>query len=135
MELTRKQALRIREIVEQASVSLDDKTASEAPTLFPRLKENGSLIPAGTRINWNGVVKRAAVDLWDTKENNPDNAPALWENILYRDGIRIIPEIITAGTAFAKGEQGWWNGVLYESTIDNNVWTPETYPTGWKTVK
>lgn len=136
MELTRKQALRIREIVEQASTSLDDKTASEAPTLFPRLKENGSLIPAGTRINWNGVVKRAAVDLWDTKENNPDNAPALWENILYLDGIRIIPDVITAGTAFAKGEQGWWkDGVLYESTIDNNVWTPDANPTGWKTVE
>lgn len=135
MELTRKQALRLREIVEQASTSLDDKIASEAPTLFPKLKENGSLIPAGTRINWNGVVKRAAVDLWDTKENNPNNAPALWEDILYLDGIRIIPDTITAGTAFAKGEQGWRNGVLYESTIDNNVWTPAANPTGWKTVK
>lgn len=110
---------------------LDDKTASVAPDLFQSLRDNGELIYAGTRIRWNGVLKRASVDLWDTEANNPDNAPALWEDIMYKAGIRIIPEIITAGTAFAKGEQGWWNNILYKSLIDNNVWTPEQYPEGW----
>ena len=135
IELTRKQALKLREIVEQASSSLDDRTASEAPELFPRLKGNNSLIKAGTRINWNGAVKRASVDLWDTEANNPDNAPTLWEDILYKDGIRIIPETITAGTAFSMGEQGYWKDVLYESLINNNIWTPESYPVGWKVVE
>lgn len=133
--MKREEALRLRSIVELAVVSLDDKTASKAPTLYPRLKEDGSLVSAGTRINWNGTVKRAAVDLWDTAENNPDNAPALWESLDYKDGIRIIPETITAGTAFAKGEQGWWNGVLYTSTLDSNVWTPEQNPAGWEIVE
>ena len=73
--MTRAEALKLRSIVEQAIISLDDKTASEAAPLFPRLKKNGLLILAGTRINWNGTIKRAAVDLWDTVENNPDNAP------------------------------------------------------------
>jgi hypothetical protein len=86
----------------------------------------------GTRINWHGTVKRAASDLWNTAENNPDNAPALWEDLAYREGIRMIPEIITAGTAFAKGEQGWWDDTLYKSTMDNNVWTPEQLPAGWE---
>ena len=86
---------------------------------------------AGTRINWNGTVKRAAVDLWDTAENNPDNASDLWENLAYRDGFRIIPETITAGLAFAKDELGWRGDVLYRSTLDSNVWTPEQYPVGW----
>ena len=31
-------AKKLRPIVEQAAASLDDKTTSEAPTLFPRLK-------------------------------------------------------------------------------------------------
>jgi hypothetical protein len=133
--MKRDEALRLRSIVELAVVSLDDKTASEAPTLYPRSKQDGSLIKAGTRINWCGTVKRAAVDLWDTAENNPDNAPALWEDLAYREGIRIIPETITAGTAFAKGEQGWWIDALYTSTIDNNVWTPEQHPAGWTIVE
>lgn len=123
-----------RKAVLAAVPSLDDKVASTAADLFPKLKEDGALVPAGTRINWNGTLKRAAVDLWDTVENNPDSAPTLWEDIAYREGIRIIPETITTGTAFAKNELGWWGDVLYKSLIDANVWTPDAYPTGWEIV-
>lgn len=114
------------------SASLDDKIASETPELFGKLNENGELVKVGTRINWNGILKRASVDLWDTKENNPDNAPTLWEDIEYKNGIRIIPEVITVGTAFSKDELGYWKDTLYKSLLDNNVWTPETNPSGWE---
>ena len=119
-----------------SSESLDDKVASTTPELFGKLNENGELVKVGTRINWRGVLKRASVDLWDTKENNPDNAPSLWEDILYKDGIRIIPETITVGTAFMKDELGWYEDtLLYKSLIDNNVWTPTAYPAGWELVE
>lgn len=130
--MTRNKAEKLRSLIEQASASLPDKEASEGAELFPRLKEDDSLIPVGTRINWNGSVKRASVDLWDTTENNPDNAPSLWEDIGYREGYRIIPETITVGTAFAKDELGWWNDTLYKSLIDSNVYNPEQYPAGWE---
>lgn len=128
----RQEAQTMRGFIEQAAEGLDDATASQAPNLFPGLKEDGSLVRAGTRINWKGVVMRAAVDLWDTAENNPDNAPGLWEDLPYINGIRIIPDVITVGLAFSKGEKGWWYGELYESTADNNVYTPEQYPENWK---
>ena len=127
-------ALKLRPIIEQAASSLDNKTASTASTLFPRLKQDGSLVRSGTRINWNGELKRAAVDLWDTQENDPDHAPTLWEDIDYKDGYRIIPETITAGTAFALDECGWWNGVLYRSKLAANTYTPDQYPRGWDLV-
>lgn len=128
-------ARRLRPIVEQAMQIVDDKTASEAAQLFPVLNGGGSLVESGTRINWNGTVKRAAVDLWDTAENNPDNAPTLWEDIEYRDGYRVIPETITVGKAFAKDEYGWWGEELYKSIVDNNVYTPEQYPDNWEKVE
>lgn len=108
-----------------------DGTASETAALYYTLKNNGELIKVGTRINHNGTIKRAAVDLWDTTENNPNNAPALWEDIDYREGYRVIPEVITVGTAFALGERGWWKDELYESLIEANVYTPEQYANGW----
>lgn len=129
--MKRSEAIYLRSIVEQAATSLDDKTASTAAILFPRLKADGSLVSAGTRINWNGNIKKAAVDLWDTKENNPDNAPNLWANIEYKEGHRIIPDTITVTTAFAKDECGWWGDTLYKSLIVANVYTPEQYPAGW----
>lgn len=130
--MTRAEALRLRAIVEQAAESLDDQTVSTAPTLLRKLKQDGQLVTAGTRINWGGTVKRAAVDLWDTSGNTPDAAPTLWEDIDYRDGYRVIPSVITAGTAFALDELGWWGGKLYKSKLAANVYTPEQYPAGWE---
>lgn len=133
MNILERARLQRRNIV-FGSESLDDKLASETPELFNQLNYNGELVNVGTRINWHGTLKRASVDLWDTKENNPDNAPDLWEDIDYRNGIRIIPETITVGTAFSKDELGYWGNTLYKSLIDNNVWTPPQYPSGWEIV-
>ena len=133
--MKRSEALRLRALIEQASASLPDREASEGASLFPRLKGDGGLIKAGTRINWKGTLKRAAVDLWDTETNTPDAAPALWEDIAYRDGVRIIPETITATLAFADGELGWWDGVVYKSLMDGNVYTPKQAPNVWAAVE
>lgn len=122
----------MRKLMEQGAESLDDQTVSTAPEVLPRLRGDGSLVKAGTRICWNSAVKRAAVDLWDTPENAPDAAPTLWEDIQYKQGYRIIPEVITAGQAFALGELGWWGDSLYKSLLNSNVWTPEGYPAGWE---
>lgn len=133
--MTRAEALRIRAIVEQAAESLDDQTVSTAPMLLRKLKQDGKLVSAGTRINWGGTIKRAAVDLWDTEENNPDNAPALWQEIEYRNGIRVIPAAIPATDPFKLGDYGWWGNDLYQSAYDgDNVWTPEGYPAAWQKI-
>ncbi len=128
-------ALMLRPIIEQAAQSLDDKVASTSAELFPRLKQDGSLIKAGTRIGWHGTLKRAAVDLWDTAENNPDNAPALWEDIEYRQGYRIAPETFTASSAASKGEKLWFGDELYESLRDGNDWPPSVTPEWWELVE
>ena len=125
-------ARRLNAVIVEARKLVGDQTASIASELYDRMKYDSRLIQAGTRINWNGMLKRAAVDLWDTEQNTPDNAPMLWEDIAYKLGERIIPDAITAGAAFAKDEKGWWNDTLYVSLIDENVWTPEQHPEGWK---
>lgn len=112
-----------------------DETAIKATAIYPTLKYNGALVKSGTRINWNGTLKRAAADLWDTEDNNPDNAPVLWENVVIVGEYRIIPEVITVGLAFSEGEYGWWNGALYMSKVNNNVYTPEQYPENWEIVE
>ena len=128
-------AREVRAAMDNAASVLTDADASNSVLLYPTLKGDGSLIKAGTRINWNGQLKRAAVDLWDTAENTPDVATDIWEDINYKNGYRIIPETITAGLAFSKGEIGWWGDVLYKSIYDGaNVWTPEQYAAAWEVV-
>lgn len=131
MNLT--QAMKLRAAMVTASESLDDKTASTAPEMFGKLKQSGALVKAGTRINWNGVVKKANVDLWDTAENSPDNAPDLWSNLAFHDGYRIIPTVFTAELSFSAGETGWWeqDGCYYTANANGTVWTPSEYPSAW----
>lgn len=111
-----------------------DAQASLAPMAYRSLKMDGSLVRAGTRVAHKGELYRARVDLYDTDENTPDAVPSLWDKVMYKRGIRIIPEQIVAENPFAKGEIGWWGDKQYKSLIDANVWTPAAYPSGWEEV-
>ena len=149
--ITVQRARELRAMIEKAAgAGLDNKDGSTAahqvlektpPELAGDIYRNGvmltgggALVKSGTRINWKGALKRATVDLWDTAENTPEAAPNLWEDVLYKNGVRVIPSPITAGLAFSKGERGYWGDVLYESLLDSNTWTPEEYPAGWQEV-
>ena len=132
--MTETQARALRQILVNGSASLTDAAVSMAPECLDRMTYDGSLIAHGTRINWGGEIKRASVDLWDREDNDPDHAPTLWEDVLYRKGYRIIPETITVGLAFSAGEVGWWGDVLYRSKVANNVYTPAQYPDNWEPV-
>lgn len=129
--MTREKALQLRALLVKASASLSDQEISQCPEFARSMKYDGALIAYKTRINWRGKIKMAALDLWDTEQNNPDNAPDLWTDIDYVDGVRKIKENMTAGEAFAQGEKGWWKGEVYESTYTGNTYTPEQYPDGW----
>lgn len=124
----------LRPLIEKAAASLSDADASMSAELFPKLKQDGSLVEAGTRINWNGKVKKNGAALWDREENDPDHAPTLWADLDYRDGIRVIPETITTITQFSEGELGWWGDVLYRSKVNGNVYTPAEYSLNWEIV-
>lgn len=130
--MTREKANAILAQLAKIRAEADDKIASEMPDLLPTMKNDGSLVAIDTRINWNGKVKKAKNALWDRTENDPDHAPALWQEISYKDGIRIIPSVITVTDAFASGELGWWEDELYKSLIPANVYTPAAYPQGWQ---
>ena len=129
--MTRSEAQKLIADIVKLRESTTDAQASSAVSVYPTLKQDGSLIKSGTRINYNATIIRAAVDLYDTETNSPENAPVLWETLNYKDGYRIIPEVITVGTAFSKGELGWWNDELYKSLVDSNVYTPDQYAPNW----
>lgn len=133
--MTRKEATEFINSLVSLRKNAEDKHASAAAHVYKKMKFNGELIEVGTRINWHGTIKRAAVDLYDTAENTPEKAPTLWEDIAYKEGYRIIPESITVGTAFEKNEIGWWNDKLYLSKVDNNVYTPEQYQNNWEEIE
>ena len=65
----------------------------------------------------------------DSTENNPadETEPATPKVAPYKQP--------TGGhDAYNKGDKVAFNGATWESTIDNNVWSPSAYPQGWKKV-
>lgn len=122
-------------LIEKAIEALDDKTASSVAPLYPVMQYSGELIKGGTRlmriIDGHERIVRARADLWDAEEYTPENAPVLWEIVMYRDGYRIIPDEITTENPFGLGEVGWWGDALMESLYSSNVWTPADAPDMW----
>ncbi len=129
-----KQAKHLRRALELFSETVDDRHASEMPSLYRGMAYDGALITAGTRIRWGDVVKKAAVDLWDRAENDPDNAPTLWADLDFHMGFRIIPEVITTSLAFSEGEIGYWppTDSLFRAVRDGVVHNPAVYPADWE---
>ena len=61
----------------------------------------------------------------------PDVTPALWT---IKSAPGVIPEWNQpAGShdAYNIGDKVTYNGHIWESTIDANVWSPDAYPAGW----
>lgn len=64
-------------------------------------------------------------------EHTPDTAVSLYKKVGFtEDGIAIWTQPLGATDAYMKGDRVMFNGAVYISTVDNNVWSPDTY--GWE---
>lgn len=126
-------ARKLRPIIERAAqTALDDTTALGAVLLFPRWKA-GVTYPAESRVNHDGTLYRCLQEHTAQESWNPVDAPSLWAKVLIPDP-DVIPEWEQPGStnAYMKGDKVTFNGVVYQSLIDGNVWSPEAYHEGWE---
>ncbi|NLT17419.1 MAG: hypothetical protein GXY11_07340 [Clostridiales bacterium] len=123
-------------VIAEVVAALPDREATRYVQYARTLKQDGTLVTAGTRIAWEGRLLRASVDLWDREDLDPAHAPTLWDAVAYHNGYRIIPETITAALQFSAGEVGYWpaDGKYYRAKANGTVWTPTVYPDAWEEV-
>ena len=70
----------------------------------------------------------------DTPEPEPAPEPEPGTEPEPGDGEEDIPAFVQptgAHDAYQTGDRVTYNGHIYESTINNNVWSPDAYPQGW----
>lgn len=66
----------------------------------------------------------------------PDTATSLYKKIgITKDGYPEWVQPLGASDAYNTGDIVSYNGKLYKSIIDGNVWSPDAYPTGWEVYK
>lgn len=134
--ITREQAEKFRKIIEAHSADFTDAEAVEAPHLFPAWSGGGAVYAVGDRVQYNGVAYKCLQGHTSQVTWTPADAPSLWAKILIPDP-EVIPdwEQPDSTNAYMKGDKVRFNGKVYESVIDNNVWSPAAYPAGWKEVE
>ena len=79
-----------------------------------------------------GAVEEPKPEQPEPEPEQPDPAPEPEPEEPEPTGYPDFVQPTGAHDAYQTGDIVKYNGQLYESTIDNNVWSPDTYPQGWK---
>lgn len=64
----------------------------------------------------------------------PEELPAQWGFVWSTDPAKALPFVAISTSPYNKGDCCTEDGVIYRSTIANNVWSPSAYPKGWEAV-
>ena len=129
-------ARQLRTIIEGLAVSLDDTAAIESPELFPYWKAD-TQYTTGDRVRFDGVLYKALQTHTSQVEWPPDVAVSLFAKVLNPEGEIPVWEQPDSTNAYMIGDKVHYPTIedpIYESTIDNNVWSPVSYPAGWTIV-
>lgn len=132
------QAKKLRAMLERFAAELtDDEALDGAAMLFPRWSGDGVSYSVGDRIYYNGILYRVLQAHTSLPTWTPDITAALFAKVLINkddEGQQTdIPEWEQpdATNPYMKGDRVRFGGVIYESLIDYNVWSPAAYEAGW----
>lgn len=116
--------------------TLSDAQALQVPMLFDEFDGNGVAYKVGKRIIYNGVLYKVVQAHTSQAEWTPTAAPSLFAKVINETVDGSIPEFEQPDSTnpYMKGDRVIFNGKVYESLIDNNVYSPEAYPAGWKEI-
>lgn len=120
--------------IDYAVQNMNDDQALNCMSIFPLWKE-GVTYSEGNRVQYKDKLYKVLQDHTSQSDWTPDAASSLYVGIA--DPNIEYPEFVQptgAHDAYAKGEKVTFEGVKYVSLIDNNVWAPVSYPSGWEEV-
>ena len=135
-------ALELRKALQLFLSTLDVDTQAEemmsVSSVFPAYQVGNAykakqVFSYGTNSVGDPQLYQVLQDHTSAEEWTPDTATSLYKALGVTD--RGYPEWVQplgANDAYNTGDIVSYNGTLYESTIDGNVWSPDAYPAGWK---
>ena len=128
-------AQKLRPYIEKAALSLSDEDALEAVNLFPNWSGNGIAYKVDDRVKYEDILYKCLQAHTSQNGWTPTAAASLWAKVLIPDE-NTIPEWEQPDSTnpYMKGDKVMFENKIYESLIDNNIWSPAAYPAGWKEI-
>lgn len=115
--------------------SISDGAALKMPEVFPYWSGNSKEYIKGDKVLYNDVLYKVLQNHTSQEGWTPTSAPSLFAKVLTSEGEILDWEQPDSTNPYMKGDKVRYNGKVYESLIDNNVWSPDGYPAGWKLIE
>lgn len=118
--------------------TLTDEEAMEIATIYPAYEVGKAyavdeMLTYGVNAAGDPQLYRVAQAHTSQADWTPDTTPALYTPIGLNDnGYPVWGRPTGAHDAYGIGDIVDYNGTLYESLIDGNVYSPDEYPAGWE---
>lgn len=128
----------VRMAVQQARAITDDAKALEVQALYKDwTKQIGRDLTVGEYINYEGMLYKVLQAHTVQETWTPVDAPSLFAKVLVDPTGETILDWVQPDSTnpYMTGDKVKFEGSIYESLIDNNIWSPTAYPAGWKLVK
>ena len=114
--------------------NLTDEQAVQVPLIFEAWQV-GVNYKVGKKLVYEEVLYKVLQDHTSQETWTPKDAPSLFARVLVDDGGAVLDWVQPDSTnPYMKGDRVKFEGKIYESLIDSNVWSPTAYPTGWKEI-
>ena len=81
------------------------------------------------------VVRLLQVYDSDIYTQEPEELPAQWGFKWSADPAKALPFVAISTSPYMLGDCCSVDGTVYRSLMDNNVWNPVDYPSGWEAVE
>jgi hypothetical protein len=122
-------------------MSLGDEQALEVATVYDEWKpgvayKKDNFVIFGENAVGDPQLYKILQNHTSQADWTPNTSPSLYDAIgLNKSGYPIWSQPSGAHDAYNTGDIVDYNGVLYKSLIDGNVYSPEAYPAGWEVVR
>ena len=114
--------------------NLTDEQAVQVPLIFEAWQV-GVDYKVGKKLVYEEVLYKVLQDHTSQETWTPKDAPSLFARVLVDDGGAVLDWVQPDSTnPYMKGDRVKFEGKIYESLIDSNVWSPTAYPAGWKEI-
>ncbi len=124
-----------RKFIEEHAELLDDETAITVPTAFPEWTGDGSKYKIGDRVRYNGELYKVLQEHTSQTDWTPADAPSLLALVLGVDDDEPTEwQQPDSTNAYMLGDIVLYEGKKYMSVINNNVWSPGAFLSGWQRV-